>query len=70
MIGDPVKNDDQVLYLLASLPESYDILVTSLENNENVPDIDVVRERLLQIEEKFKERSQKKVEESVLVMRN
>ena len=30
-IGDPVNEEDRVVYLLASLPESYNVLVTALE---------------------------------------
>jgi len=71
VIDDPLSNDDKVLYLLASLPETYDVLVTSLETNENVPDIEVVTERLLQMECKYKERSsQKEQGESVLIVKN
>ena len=37
VIGDPVSEDDPVVYLLASLPPSYDMLVTALEaQSENV----------------------------------
>ena len=60
VIGEPICDDDQSLYLLASLPEAYDSLVTSLQSNEKMPDIDTVRERLLQMEDKFKERAQTK----------
>ena len=30
VIGDPLKEEDQVVYLLASLPVSNDMLVTAL----------------------------------------
>ena len=30
-IGDPVNEEDRVVYLLASLPESYNVLVTAME---------------------------------------
>ena len=33
VIGDTIEDDDRVIYLLASLPESYDMLVTALEAN-------------------------------------
>ena len=33
VIGDPVKEEDQVVHLLAILPESYSMLVTALEAN-------------------------------------
>ena len=47
VIGDPLEEEDQVVYLLGSLPESFDMLVTALEVNADVPKMDVVRERLL-----------------------
>ena len=58
VVGDPIKEEDRVVFLLASLPESYDILVTALEANSEVPQMEVVTERLLQYEErKLKDRS-------------
>ena len=30
IIGDPLDDENQVVHLLASLPESYDMLVTAL----------------------------------------
>ena len=35
------------MYLLASLPDSFDTLVTALEVNEEVPKMEVVIERIL-----------------------
>ena len=56
-IGDAVSEEDRVVHLLASLPESYNVLVTALEaQSENVPRWDLVTERLLHQERKFKER--------------
>ena len=57
VVGDPVTEEDRVVFLLASLPESYDILVTALEANADVPKMEVVTERLLHEERKLKERS-------------
>ena len=49
VIGDAVTEEDQVVYLLASLPPSYDMLVTALEaQSENVPKWELVTERLRQ----------------------
>ena len=31
--GDPVKEEDRVVHLLASLPDPYNMLVTALEAN-------------------------------------
>ena len=43
VIDDAVKEEDQVVYLLASLPTSYDMLVTALEaQSENVPKWELV----------------------------
>jgi hypothetical protein len=57
VVGDPIKEEDRVVFLLASLPESYDMLVTALEANAEVPQMEVVTERLLHEERKLKDRS-------------
>ena len=36
VVGAPIDNEHQVVYLLASLPESYDTLVMALEANVKV----------------------------------
>jgi len=46
-IDAPLSEEDRVVYLLASLPESFDVLVTALEANSEVPNMTVVTERLL-----------------------
>ena len=52
-----MSEEDRVVHLLASLPESYNVLVTALgAQSENVPRWDLVTERLLHQERKFKER--------------
>ena len=56
VIGDPISEEDRVVHLLASLPETYNMLVTALEANEGVPKMEVVTERLLHEERKLKER--------------
>ena len=56
--GETVSEEDRVVYLLASLPESYCVLVTALEANEDVPKLEVVTERILHQERKSKERSE------------
>ncbi len=45
--GETVKDEDRVVYLLASLPDSYSVLVTALEANKEVPKLETVIERLL-----------------------
>ena len=52
VFGDPVKEEDRVVHLLASLPESYNMLVTALEANPDVPQMEVVTEGLLHEERK------------------
>ena len=40
VIGDPIQEEDRVVYLLASLPEYFNImLVTALEANPALPQI-------------------------------
>lgn len=56
VIGDPVSDEDRVVYLLASLPESFTMLVTAFEASAEVPKMEVVTERLLCEERKMKER--------------
>ena len=56
-IGDPTTDEDKVVYLLAGLPESYDVLVTALESGtDTVPSMETVTERLLREEQKLKDR--------------
>ena len=37
VIGDPITEEDRVVHLLASLADSYNVLVTALEANADVP---------------------------------
>lgn len=59
VIGDAVSEEDRVVHLLASLPESYNVLVTALEaQSENIPKWQLVTESLLHHQEsKLKEKS-------------
>ena len=52
IVGDAIEEEDRVMYLLASLPDSFNTLVTALEANEDVPKIEVVAEKLLHTERK------------------
>ena len=52
----PLSEEDQVICLLASLPESFGVLITALEASSEVPKMDVVMERLLHEERKHKGR--------------
>ena len=40
IVGDVIQDEDCVIYLLASLPDSFSKLVTALEANEEDPKID------------------------------
>ena len=55
VIGAPMEDEDKVVTLLASLPESFDMLVTALEANTDVPEMEVVTERLFHYERKLNE---------------
>ena len=37
VIGDPISDEDRVVHLLASLPESYNVLVTALKRMRLCP---------------------------------
>lgn len=52
VIGDTMSEEDRVVHLLASLPESYNMLATALEANSDVPKMEFVTEKLLHEERK------------------
>ena len=54
--GDVIEEEDRVVYLLASLPDSFNTLVTALEANEEVPKMEIVTEWILHAESKQKEK--------------
>ena len=51
-----------MIYLLASLPDSFSLLVTALEASSDVPKMDIVIERLLHQERKLNDRSRSSVD--------
>ena len=55
VIGDNIDNEDRVVYLLASLLELFDMLVTALEASSDVPQMETVIEQLLYEEQKMKD---------------
>ena len=56
VIGEEISEKDRVVYLLASLPDSFNTLVTALEVNAEVPKMEIVTERLLNEERKLMNR--------------
>lgn len=56
VIGAPMEEEDKVVTLLASLPDSFNMLVTALEANAAVPSMEVVTERLIHEDRKANER--------------
>ena len=56
IIGYPVEEEDRVVQILTSLPESYNMLVTALEASPEVPKLEIVTERLLNEERKIQEK--------------
>ena len=53
VIGDMITEEDRMVHLLASLLESYRVLVTALEACAEVPKIETVTEQLLYEERKL-----------------
>lgn len=56
VIGAPIEEEDKVVTLLASLPDKFNMLVTALEADSEVPSMEIVTERLFHEENKLKER--------------
>ena len=56
VIGSPMEEEDRVVQILTSLPDSYNMLVTAFEASSEVPKIEIVTERLLNEERKIKEK--------------
>ena len=56
VIGDSLNEADRVVHLLASHPESYDMLVTALEASQDVPKWTLVTEQLQYEENKMREK--------------
>ena len=55
-VGSPIEEEDKVVHLLASLPESFETLVTALEAHVDVPKMDAVIECMLHEEIKKSDR--------------
>ena len=74
VIGHVVEEEDRVVHILASLPDSFQMLVTALEANPEVPKLEVVLERLQNEEKKLLEKSaadqQNKHPENALIVKS
>ena len=57
IVGNVIEGENRVVYLLASLPDSFSTLVTAIEANEEVPKMEIVTERILHAERKQKEKN-------------
>ena len=62
IISDLLDEENQVVHLLASLPESYDMLVTALEASPEVPKLEIVTEKLLYEETKQRDKESSTIE--------
>ena len=51
-IGDPLEEESKVIHLLASLPDSYNTILTAMEAQDKIPSWDMVTEKLLNEEQK------------------
>ena len=70
VIGDSLNEEDRVVHLLTSLPESYDMLETALEASQEVPKWALVTERLLYEENKMKEKQTGGAESKVMTSKH
>ena len=57
VISDAIEEDDCIVYLLANLMDLYSMLVMAHEANVDVPNMEVVTEKLLHKEQKLKDRA-------------
>ena len=55
IVGDAITDEDRVVSLLASLPESFNTLITTLESNPTVPEMEIVFNILMHEERKLKD---------------
>ena len=64
----PISEEDWVICLLASLSESYGVLITALEASVDIAKMEVVTKRLLHEERKC-ERKEEELEEKAMIIR-
>ena len=67
VVGEAVDDEPRVVHLLASLPESFSMMVTALEANKDVPKMEVVTERLIHEEKKVNERAGDRQSKAALI---
>lgn len=70
VLGNAIDDDDKVIHLLSSLPESYNTLVTAIEAQEKVPTWEAVAEKLLHEEQKQKETQSSEVKPAAMVSKS
>ena len=70
IVGDEITDEDRVVYLLASLPDSYNTLVTAFEANGTVPSMETMIERLLHEEKKRSDRGTSNVKGAAMTTRH
>ena len=69
-IAEPITDEDKVVYLLAGLPDTYDVLVTALESGSDaVPALEIVTERLFREEQKLKDKEETDGSKRLLVVK-
>ena len=68
--GDPLDEENQVVHLLASLSESYDMFVTVLEASPEVPKLEIVTERLLHEESKQRDKESSTIEVKAMMSKH
>ena len=56
IVGDVIQDEGHVIYLLASLSDSFSMLVTALEANKEVSMVEMITERILHEERKQKDK--------------
>ena len=70
IIGHPVDEEDKVVQMLSSLPKSYEMLVTALEANSEIPRMESITEKIIHEERKLKAKEKVSKEEKVLAAEN
>ena len=70
IISDPLDEENQVADLVASLPESHDMLATALEASTEVPKLEIVTEKLLHDETKQRDEESSTTEVKAMVSKH